>query len=51
MKKRIAIIMCVVVMLFTAIPVHAVSFTDLNADHWAHDNIIKFAEKGIINRI
>lgn len=48
MKKRIVMIMCVVVMILTAMPAYAVSFSDING-HWAQDNIIKLAEEGIVN--
>ena len=48
MKKKVVMIMCVVVMLITAMPVYAVSFSDING-HWAHDNIIKLAGQGVVN--
>lgn len=48
MKKRVVMIICMVVMLITALPVYAVSFSDING-HWAHDNIMKLAEQGIVN--
>lgn len=48
MKKRIVMIVCMVVMVITAMPVYAVSFSDIEG-HWAYDNIIKLAEEGIVN--
>lgn len=48
MKKKIVMIMCVVVMLITAMPVYAVSFSDING-HWAYDNIMKLANEGVVN--
>lgn len=48
MKKRIVMIMCVAVILITAMPAYAVSFSDIN-EHWAHDNIVNLAEQGIVN--
>ena len=48
MKKRIVMIVCIVVMVITAMPVYAVSFSDIEG-HWAYDNIIKLAEEGIVN--
>ena len=48
MKKKLVMIICMVVMLITAMPVYAVSFSDING-HWAHDNNIKLAEQGIVN--
>ena len=49
MMKRVVMIMCVMVMLITALPVYAVSFSDLAESHWAYNNIISLARSGVVN--
>ena len=48
MKKKIVMIMCVVMMLITAVPVHAASFSDIEG-HWARNTIVSLARNGVIN--
>lgn len=47
--KKLMMIMCVMVMLFTTIPVHAASFTDLSTSHWAYNNIMSLSQSGVVN--
>ena len=48
MRKRIVMFICVMVMLITAVPVYAVSFSDIDG-HWAYSNIIRMAYQGVVN--
>ena len=48
MKKKVVMIICMVVMLITAMPIYAVSFSDING-HWAYNNIMSMANQGVVN--
>lgn len=49
--KRIFTIFLAITLTLTIVimPTYAVTFSDLSKEHWAYDNIIKLAERGIIN--
>ncbi len=48
MKKSMCYI-CVLILVFTCIPVYAINFSDLTTNHWAYNNIMKLTNKGVIN--
>lgn len=48
MKKFMCYI-CIFILVFTCIPIYAVNFNDLNANHWAYNNIMKLTNEGVIN--
>ena len=48
MRKKVVMIICMVVMLITAMPIYAVSFSDING-HWAYNNIMSMANQGVVN--
>lgn len=48
MKRKVAVMMCAV-MIMCALPVFALTFSDLTNAHWAYENIMGLVEKGVIN--
>ena len=48
MKRKIAVILCITLMM-CALPVFALTFSDLTNAHWAYENIMGLVEKGVIN--
>jgi len=50
MKKRIIIFLFVILLMTTTFSsLYAITFTDLSGTHWAYNNVMYLAEKGIIN--
>lgn len=49
MKKIVSFLCVMVIVLLTALPVFAASFSDVDESHWAYNNIINLADQGIVN--
>ena len=48
MKKFMCYI-CALVLIFSSVPIYAITFTDLTENHWAYNNIMKLTNEGVIN--
>ena len=48
MRKFIYYI-CTIALLMTCMPIYAVTFYDLNENHWAYENIMKLVDKKVVN--
>lgn len=48
MKKIFVTFLVLLISVCFMIPTFATEFSDLSADHWAHDNIIKLVDDGVI---
>lgn len=47
--KKVMCYICVLILIFTCVPIYAVTFSDLPANHWAYNNIMKLTNSGVIN--
>lgn len=47
--KKFMCYVCVLILVFTCVPIYAVAFSDLSETHWAYNNIMKLTNSGVIN--
>ncbi len=47
--KKVMCYICVLILIFTCVPIYAITFSDLPANHWAYNNIMKLTNSGVIN--